>query len=169
VSRSGSSVTPRRDFVADGLIADGLIAGAVAAVVSGAPSTVHALATGRDPLEATRAAGTLLLPRETRSLPLLMAAVPVHAALSLGWGLVLAAGLPRRCTVAAGALGGLAIAALDLGVIGGRFPRLRALPQWPQVADHLAYGAAVGAVVARRRAPRARDRRPRRRRCGRFG
>jgi hypothetical protein len=144
---SGSSATPRSDVVADGLVA-----GTVAAVVSGAPSTVHAIATGRDPLEATRAAGTLLLRREARSLPLLLAAVPVHAGLSLGWGVVLAAVLPRRCTVAAGGLGGLAIAALDLGVIGRRFRRVGALPQWPQVADHLAYGATVGAVVARRRA-----------------
>ncbi len=57
---------------------DGLAAGALAAVVSGLPSTVHALAAGRDPLEATLAAGSLLLPNETRRLPLFLAAVPAH-------------------------------------------------------------------------------------------
>src|SRR6187399_3328068 len=53
-------------------------AGAWAALLSGAPSTLHALATGRDPLEAALAAGSILLPDETRKTPLLAAAVPVH-------------------------------------------------------------------------------------------
>jgi hypothetical protein len=133
---------------------DGLAAGAVAAVLSGAPSTLHALLTGGDPLEAARAAGTLALPRERRPARLLLAAGPVHLALSLGWGVVLAVGLPRRGTVAAGALGGLAIAALDLGVIGRRLPPIRDLPTAPQVADHVAFGAVTAAVVARRRRAR---------------
>ena len=130
---------------------DGLVAGAVAAVLSGAPSTLHALATRSDPLEASLAAGTLLLPRERRRPVLVLAAVPVHLALSLGWALVLAALLPRRRTVAWATLAGLAIAALDLGVVGRRVARIRALPQLPQVLDHVAYGATVGAVLSRRR------------------
>jgi hypothetical protein len=130
---------------------EGLVAGAVAALLSGAPSTLHALATRSDPLEATLAAGTLLLPRERRRPVLVLAAVPVHLALSLGWALVLAALLPRRRTVAWATLAGLAIAALDLGVVGRRVARIRALPQLPQVLDHVAYGAAVGAVLSRRR------------------
>jgi len=132
-------------------IADGLVAGAVAALVSGAPSTLHAFATRSSPLEATLAAGTLLLPRERRPLALVLAAVPVHLALSFGWALLLATLLPRRRTVAAGVLAGLAIAALDLGVVGRRNPRVRALPQLPQVLDHVAYGAAVGVVLRLRR------------------
>jgi hypothetical protein len=132
-------------------VTDGLVAGAVAAVLSGAPSTLHAIATRTSPLEPTLAAGTLLLPRERRRLPLALAAVPVHLALSFGWALALAALLPRRRTVAAGTLAGLAIAALDLGVVGRRKPRIRALPQLPQVLDHVAYGAAVGAVLSLRR------------------
>ena len=59
---------------------------------------------------------------------LLLAAVPVHLALSLGWALLLARVLPRRHTVAWATAAGLAIAALDLGVVGRRFPRIRALP-----------------------------------------
>lgn len=132
-------------------IEDGLVAGAVAAVVSGAPSTLHAIATRTSPLEATLAAGTLLLPRERRPLALVLAAVPVHLALSLGWALLLAIALPRRRTVSWGAAAGLGIAALDLGVVGRRVPRIRALPQLPQVLDHVAYGAAVGAVLSLRR------------------
>jgi hypothetical protein len=130
---------------------DGLAAGSVAAVVSGAPSTLHALLTGGRPLEPSLAAGTLLLPRERRATRLLLAAAPVHLGLSLGWALVLAAALPRRRTTELAALAGLGIAALDLGVIGRRFARIRALPQLPQLADHLAYGAAVGAVLCLRR------------------
>ena len=133
---------------------DGLAAGAVAAVVSGVPSTLHALATGGRPLEATLAAGTLVLPRERRPLPLLLAAIPVHVAISLGWGVALAVALPPRRLVVGGAVAGLGIAGLDLGVVGRRFPRVRALPRWPQVADHVAFGVVVGAVVARRGAQR---------------
>jgi hypothetical protein len=48
-----------------------------------------------------------------------------------------------------GALAGLAIAGLDLGVLGRHWPRIRALPTLPQVADHVAFGALVGAVVSR--------------------
>jgi len=132
-------------------MADGLAAGAAAAVLSGAPSTLHAIATRSSPLEPTLAAGTLLLPRERRPLALALAAVPVHLALSFAWALLLAALLPRRRTVAAGTLAGLAIAALDLGVVGRRRPRIRALPQLPQVLDHVAYGATVGAVLSLRR------------------
>lgn len=126
----------------------GVRAGLVAAVLSGAPSTVHAVVTRRDPLGATRAAGALLLPRETRTGRLLAAAVPAHVAISLGWGVVLAAVLPRRCTVAWGALAGAGIAMVDLNVPGERTAAVRKLQVGPQVADHLAYGIVVGAVVA---------------------
>jgi hypothetical protein len=126
-------------------IGDVVGAGMAGAVLSGVPSTVHALARRRDPLEGALAAGTLLLPRETRTLPLLAAATVAHLGISLGWALVLRSVVPERNGAAWGALGGLAIAALDLGVIGRRFPRIHALPVLPQVADHLAYGAVVGA------------------------
>jgi len=106
-----------------------IVAGAWAAALSGAPSTVHALATGRDPFEATKAAGTILLPGESRTLPLVAAAAPVHLALSLGWAMVLDRAGVRG--VVRGAAAGLAIAALDLGVVGRRFPRIRALPTVP--------------------------------------
>ena len=132
-------------------IPDGLLAGALGALLSGAPSTVHALATGASVVQSSLAAGSIVLPNENRVRPLLAAAVPVHLAVSLGWGVALALTLPRRRPVTEGALGGLAIAALDLIVIGRRFPRVRALPTWPQVADHVAFGAVVGAVLGRRR------------------
>ena len=122
-------------------------AGAWAAALSGIPSTLHALAAGRDPLEATKAAGSILLPRETRTLTLVLAALPVHLALSFGWALALEKGRVRGTVP--GTMAGLAIAAIDLGVVGRRFPRIRALPLAPQVADHMVYGAVVGAILAR--------------------
>lgn len=128
----------------------GLAAGAVAAVVSGVPSTIHALATGRDPLEATLAAGSILLPRERGRGQLFLAAVPVHVALSLGWGLVLARLLPRRPRLVDGAAAGLAIYLLDMRLAARPFPRVRALPQLPQALDHALYGTTVAAVLRRR-------------------
>jgi hypothetical protein len=133
------------------LITDGIAAGGVAAVLSGIPSTAIAVARGEDPLEATAAAGSILVSDESGRLLRLAAAVPVHVALSLGWGVLLSALLPRRATIAWGAAAGLCIAALDLGVVGRRFARIRALPLGPQIADHVAFGAVVGAVLRRRR------------------
>ena len=136
------------------LVEDAVVAAAVAAVLSGAPSTAHALLARIDPLEASLAAGTLLLPAEQRVSRLLPAALVAHGALSLGWALVLAVALPRRRTVAWSLPAGLAIAALDLGIVGRRFARIRALATAPQVLDHLAYAATVGGVLSRRRARR---------------
>jgi hypothetical protein len=131
---------------------DGIAAGAWAAVLGGAPSTAEALLRGGDPLEATAAAGSILLPGETRRRRLLFAAVPVHLTLSLTWACGIALVAPRRREAPFGAAAGLAIAALDLGVIGRRFPRIRNLRPLPQVADHVAFGLVVGWVLARRRA-----------------
>jgi hypothetical protein len=128
-----------------------LQAGLVAAAVSGAPSTLITLARREDVLMGARAAGTLLLPRGRRTLPLLAAAIPVHLVLSLGWAAVLDKALPRGNEPLTGTLAGLGIAALDLGVIGRRLPAIRALPQPRQWADHAAYGLAVGAVLQHRR------------------
>jgi len=116
-----------------------------AAALSGIPSTVHALATGRDPFEATRAAGTILLPRETSPQRLLAAAVPVHLGISLVWTVVLDRAGVRG--VRRGAVAGLAIAALDLGLAKRRFPRIRELPIGPQLADHAAFGAIAGELL----------------------
>lgn len=124
-----------------------LRAAAWAAALSGIPSTIHALATGRDPLEAVYAAGAILLPRETRPRRLVVAAVPVHLALSLAWTVWLDRAAIR--SPGRGALAGLAIAALDLGVVGRRIPRVRALSLLPQVADHVAFGAIAGILLGR--------------------
>jgi hypothetical protein len=134
------------------VLKDGIAAGAGAAAVSGAPSTLWALAVGGDPLAATAAAGSMLLPDERRRERLLAAAVLVHLTVSLVWGIVLSGLLPRRRTAAAGTVAGLAVAAIDLGVIGRRFPRVRALPLLPQLADHVLFGTVVGYVLERRRA-----------------
>jgi hypothetical protein len=93
----------------------------------------------------------LLLPHETRRGRLLLAASVVHGGLSFAWALALSAALPRRATLRWAALAGLGIAALDLGVIGRRFVRIRSLPQLPQVADHVVFAVAVGAVIRTRR------------------
>ena len=154
------------------LVTDAVVAGAVASVLSGVPSTTHAILNGDNPLEASLAAGTLLFPGERRVSRLLPAALVAHGALSVGWALVLAATLPRRRTLWWSGVAGLGIAAMDLGVIGRRYPRIRALPLAPQVLDHLAYATTVAVVLRRRREPRSawpRSRRARQRRPIRAG
>ena len=121
----------------------------VAGLFSGVPSTVHALVTGRGVLDATRAAGTLLPGRRDR--PGVVAGAVAHGVTTALWVGVLAL-IARRRPVGAwrGALAGAGIAALDLGVIAPRrAPAIAALPQLPQWADHLAFGALAGACLAR--------------------
>jgi len=118
-----------------------IIAVATAGTVSGLPSTIHALAAGGSALAATRAAGTLL---GRASVP---RGIVAHVTLSVSWGYLLVKALPAGHRVAVGLVGGAAIAALDLGVVGRHVPAIRALPQLPQWADHLAFGAVLGAVL----------------------
>ncbi|HET6547528.1 MAG TPA: hypothetical protein VFG79_03655 [Solirubrobacter sp.] len=136
---------------------DVLAAGLAASALSGVPSTAWTLIERGDVLEGARAVGRMVLPRERRTVVLLAAGAPVHLGLSLGWAAVLAAALPPHDEPALGALGGLAIAALDLKLLGPRFPPIRALPQGRQWADHVAFGLTVGVVL---RATRRAGRRP---------
>jgi len=108
------------------------------------------LAAGEDLLSSTRAVGEALVPGASRK-SLVVVGGAAHIAISLGWGVVLSALLPRRRTIAAGVLAGLGIAALDLGVIGRRLPSIRALDPGPQILDHVAYGLVVGSVISRLR------------------
>src|SRR5687767_15808972 len=126
---------------------DVVIAGGFAALLSGIPSTLYALVTGGDVMEATRAAGAMLIPPTSNDAELLTAAALVHAAVSLFWTLILIPLLPHRHTVAWAVLALAGIAVLDLRAIGLLFPEIYALSFWPQFADHLAFGAILGSVL----------------------
>jgi hypothetical protein len=123
-------------------------AGLTAAIVSGAPSTVWALVDRDDTLAAVRAAGTLLPGRRRR--PSVLGGVVAHVVVSSFWTTVFALAARRcRLTTFRGALAGLGIAALDLGVIGRRYPAIAALDSRSQVADHVLFGAVLGHFLAR--------------------
>ena len=132
-------------------VGDGLVAAGVAGILSGAPSTMYARLTGRSVWEASAAAGRLVLPGTASTRSLVTVGGAAHFAISAGWGVVLAHALPRGREVGIGALAGLAIAALDLGIVGRRIDAVRALPLLPQIADHVAFGAVAGWVISRRR------------------
>jgi hypothetical protein len=92
-------------------------------------------------LDSTRAAGTLV------GRPTVLAGSAVHTVISLGWTLVLWRWLPERHRVPAGVVAGCAIAGLDLGLIGRRYPAIAALPKAAQIADHIAFGGVVAFVL----------------------
>lgn len=121
----------------------------VAGILSGAPSTTHAIVTGRSPLSAVKAAGELL------GRPGFARGVFAHSLMTVGWTSALVVVLPQRRAMTWGALAGLAIAALDLSIAERHFPAIARLPRMPQVADHVLFGALVGAVIARRDCRRA--------------
>ena len=127
------------------------MAGAVAATVSGAPSTVVALATGVDPRQSVWAAATILRPRRPPPAGFggLVLGGLAHLMVSAAWTAAFVAVARRwRMTATRGAIGGLLIAALDLGVIGRRLPAVAALRQGPQWADHVVFGAVLGRLLS---------------------
>ena len=140
---------------------DVLVSGAWAAVLSGIPSTAWALLTGGDPLEATRAAGAMLLPSSAGGTRLMAAAVVVHLCVNYFWAAVLVALLPKRAFLEWSVLAAILIGLLDLKVIARAFfPEVAALPFGPQMADHVAWGAVLGAVRSCRVTMRIRQGQP---------
>ncbi len=61
----------------------------------------------------------------------------------------LARALPETHSVGWGAAAGLAIGVVNVGVIGRRFPAIRALPLMPQLADNVAFGVVFAVLVDR--------------------
>ena len=125
---------------------------AVAATLSGAPSTLDAFRRQRDlrsivvyVRDATCAVGTLVPPGQ----PGFARGTIVHFGISVLCGEALARTLPESNSLTWGAAAGLAIGVVGVGVIGRRFPAIRALPLIPQLADNLAFGAVFALVVDR--------------------
>ena len=129
-----------------------LYAWLLATLLSGTPSTLYALLTGGDVMEATRAAGAMVGRPDS-----IIAAATVHFAVSAFWALLLWWLLPYRRTPLWAVLASAGIAVLDLKLIAPLlFPEVAALAFWPQFADHLMWGAcySVGLSLARPRATR---------------
>ena len=92
----------------------------------------------------------MLLPSETATAKLVAAAALVHPLVSLFWAAILWRLLPRRATLEWALLAAVLIGLLDLKVIAPAFfPAVAALDFWPQMADHLAWGALFGFTVQR--------------------
>jgi|KBSMisStandDraft_5_1062788.scaffolds.fasta_scaffold02348_6 hypothetical protein len=127
--------------------ADILLCWLTASTVSGIPSTVYALASGGDVLEATRAAGTMLISSDAPTGHLIAAAVLVHGTVSLFWATIVTLVLPRSNVIPYALVAATAIGVFDLKLIGPLFPAIEALSFWPQMADHIMWGLAVGLVL----------------------
>jgi hypothetical protein len=118
-----------------------------ATLLSGIPSTLYALATGGDPLQATRAAAAMF----PLSGNLFVDAALVHGSVSLFWAAMLWRTLPRRHTAAWAIAAAALIGIVDLLLIAPRFfPEVAALDFWPQMADHLMWGACFGLVLQKK-------------------
>jgi hypothetical protein len=126
---------------------------AAASIFSGAPSTLNALRTEgsirsavRYVYDATCAVGTLVPPGR----PSFIRGAIAHVGISVAFGEAFARTLPQRRSVLWGAAAGLAIGVINVGIIGRRFPAIKALPLIPQLADNTAFGVVFAAVADRR-------------------
>jgi hypothetical protein len=125
---------------------------AVASLLSGAPSVATALAGGsvRSALEyaidATRAVGTL----SPSGRPGFVRGAVIHTAISVAAAELLGLTLPRERSIAWGAVGGLLLGVVNVGVIARLFyPAIAELALGPQIADNIAFGVVFAAVADR--------------------
>ena len=135
---------------------DLFLAGAAATLFSGLPSTLYAFDRLQDISEAKRAAGAMLISPGSSMLELFEAAAIVHVCVSFFWAAILVRWMPRRHVVLFAVAAAIAIGLLDLRVIAPlMFPEVAKLAFWPQMADHVMWGLALGLGLAwRRRKPR---------------
>jgi hypothetical protein len=129
-----------------------LLAGLVGAV----PSTLHAIASGGNWLESIDAIAAVANAENLSFGWRVSVATAIHFVISFVWAAVLIAILPRRQTLLWASAAGAAVAVVDLLLLAPiLFPEVAALSFWPQLADHIVWGVAVGAVRARavKRAP----------------
>ena len=132
---------------------DVLVAGGAATLLSGLPSTLYAFLRHEDISEATRAAGAMLISPGSSMLELFAAAAVVHVAISFFWAALLVAFLPKRRVALWAIVAAVAIGLLDLRVIAPLFfPEVARLSFWPQMADHVMWGACLGVALAWRNA-----------------
>jgi hypothetical protein len=97
-------------------------------------------------IDATRAIGTLT----PSGRPGFVRGAVVHVVISVGAAEVLGFLLPRERSVAWGALGGLLLGVINLGVIAPRlYPLVAELELAPQIADNIAFGVVFAAVADR--------------------
>jgi hypothetical protein len=125
---------------------------AAAALLGGAPSTLDAFRRHRKmrPVvayvrDATSVVGTLVPPGR----PGFIRGAIIHVGISVLCGEALARTLPQTHSTSCGAVAGLAIGVINVGVIGRRFPAIRELPLVPQLADNVAFGVVFAAIVDR--------------------
>ena len=133
-------------------LGDLLVSGSAATLLSGLPSTLYALYRHEDVSEATRAAGAMLISPGSSMLELFQAAAVVHVGISFFWAALLVRFLPRRHVVSSAIAAAIAIGLFDLRVIAPfMFPEVAKLAFWPQMADHVMWGASLGLALAWRR------------------
>ncbi len=135
---------------------DGVIAALFAGFLSGVPSTFYAVLTHTSVLRAISAAGGIVLGSGAPQSETLFVGALVHGFLSLFWGVVLGVVLPRRATVLWGGLAAVAIAVLDLLLIGRMFDSIQALTFLLQLFDHIVFGIVAAIVISQRRKARRR-------------
>ena len=131
-----------------------LIAALLAGFVGVVPSTLHTIATGGDWLESINAVAAIANVENLTIGWRVSVATAIHFAISLVWASALIAILPRRQPLLWASAAGVVIAVIDLLVLAPIFfPEVASLSFWPQLADHIAWGASVGTVRALRLSP----------------
>ncbi len=126
------------------------LAALLAGIIGGVPSTLFAVASGGNWLESINAVAAVANAENLSFGWRICVATAIHFTISFVWTTALMAFLPQRRALLWAPAAGAAIAVIDLLLLAPiLFPAVAALSFWPQLADHVVWGAAVGAVLTR--------------------
>lgn len=125
---------------------------AAASLLSGVPSVTRALLRGSPrsavayAIEATRTVGSIA----PSGRPGFVRGAAIHTVISVVAGELLGLVLPRERSIGWGALGGLTLGVVNVGLIAPRrYPLIAELDLAPQIADNIAFGVVFAAVADR--------------------
>jgi hypothetical protein len=126
------------------------LAALLAGIIGGVPSTLYAIACSGNWLESINAIAAMANAENLSFGWRVSVATAIHFMISFVWSAALMAFLPERWTLLWASVAGAAIAVIDLLLLAPiLFPEVAALSFWPQLADHVVWGGAVGAILAR--------------------
>jgi hypothetical protein len=126
------------------------LAALLAGIIGGVPSTLYAVASGGNWLDSINAIAAITNAENLSFGWRICVATVIHFTISFFWATALMAFLPQRRVLLCASAAGGAIAVIDLLLLAPiLFPEVAALSFWPQLADHVVWGGAVGAVFKR--------------------
>jgi len=124
-----------------------IAAGIIGILLSSIPSTIYYRVTSQNILEPFLSIGLIFIDLSHFYLLILISAA-LHFLISLFWSMVLKFIIPNKKQLLFGMFTGIAIALIDLIIIGSHIPGIANLEFFPLLADHVLWGIIVTGIYS---------------------